>query len=463
MPTRSEARQFLAATRSTCAAVRWRDPSVVPLPWQLELGAACDALVDVALSPDGWARTTLAAPPRHGKTEHVGVGMPLSAMLRAAREGRPLTVLYATSAGERADEVSVKVRGAIRRAHRLTGDDAFAPGDIWQRTAWQTKGGLRWTALGWTASTGGVDADLLVMDDLIGSSQVYRSRSSREQIRRVVQEDLLSRKARVAVQMETRRGIEDTTAWLEREFGDVWQSRVWRCHDETRGYLWPEMYGDAWRAANPHLTDSSPIWRSLYQQEPVPEGGTLIDPEWLTRTYPESPAIAARLADRIVIGVDLAVTGKTTSDYCAAVVLGVRGAHRDVLQVVRQRLGPLEQRAMLVDLCSKWKPSDVLVEEAAGGHRIVEDLRAAGVSGVRGQPPRGDKVTRLAPHLGAIAADLRMPYTSEPWALDFRDELSSFTGRADAHDDQVDALVWAMVAAAPVSRAYTWDEMAGAW
>lgn len=451
-----EARRLARAVRSTCAAVTWRDPSVVPMPWQRDLGAVCDRVARSALT-GSWSRVTLAAPPRHGKTEHVGVGLPIRCYLGALAIGRPFTVLYATAAEGRAAECAGKVRSAIERIYRLTGDPALAPGDIWTRTQWVTRGGLRWTAVGWTGATGGIDADLLVMDDLIGSSQAYRSPATREQIRRVVQEDLLSRRATAAVQMETRRGVEDTTAWLDREYGEVWTPYVWQCYDPDRGYLWPERYGEEWRASMPHLTDTSPIWRSLYQQEPVPEGGTLIPMEWTTATYPEPPEIAARVADRVVIGVDLAATGKTTSDHAAFVVVGIRGAYRDILHVVRRRCGYVEQRQILRDLCATWRPSAVVVELAAGGDAMVDEL-ASEVRGLRGERASADKVTRLTPHLGRFAAlQVRTPAQPQSWLGSWREEVTAFSGTPGEPDDQVDATVWALVAAEPASTATTAD------
>jgi len=456
---RAEAVRYLRlarAARSVTGAVTWRNPRLRPLPWQLDLGRVCDRIVDSTLTGTG-ARVTLAAPPRHGKTEWTGRGMPLRAMF--ASKDRPMPVLYATSAKDRAEEVSSRVRAGVARYFEETGDQRYAPGRKWGTLEWETEAGHAWVALGWSGTTGGIGARLLIMDDVIGSSEVYRSKTTRMRIRRVVQEDLLSRlmDGGAALQMETRRGLEDTTGWLLSEYPDTWESHVWPMWTPDRGYLWPEQYGEAWRARNPHLTDNAPVWRSLYQQEPVPEGGAMIPPEHLRRTYPEDPRIAARLADHIVIGADLAFTGKTTSDHTAAVVLGVRGANRDVLDVVRRQMPWLDQKRALRDLCQKWKPSAVVVEEAANGYAIIDELRAYGIPGVRGEKTGGkDKVARLTPWLGTIAADLRLP-ESAPWRSDLIGELSAFTGVADAHDDQVDALVWAMVAA----RGGTWtvDDM----
>jgi len=451
-PAARRAAWLAQAVASTTGAVMWRSldatgrPKIQPVEFHLSLGAVCDGFVDRVLAGTSPNLTT-SAPPRHGKTEWVGRGLPVRLYL--ADPGTPMSVLYATSSDKRAEEVSWRVRSAIEQVHALTGDRRYAPGRKWGTTEWETQGGHAWCGLGWSASTGGIGCRALIMDDLIGTSQAYRSPSIRSQIVRAVEEDLLSRimDGGGAIHMETRRGSEDTTAYIERTYGDVWEHHVWRCHDPDRGYLWPEKYGAAWRASKPHLTDTSPIWRSLYQQEPVAEGGTLIPPDWLTATYSEPPEIAARLADRVVVGVDLAATGKTTSDHCAFVVVGVRGAYRDVLHVVRRQVGYVEAKQILRDLCATWRPSAVVVERAANGDAVIDDL-ASEIPGLRGERAAADKVTRLTPHLGAYAArQIRTPASPQPWVGPWREEHAAFSGTPGEPDDQVDATVWALVAA----------------
>lgn len=437
-------RRLESARLSTTGAVIWRDPKVRPVKWQLELGEVCDSLV-LSLQQRTGARLLLSAPPRHGKTEYVGRGMPIHAMLSSKQ---PVNVLYATASGDRAKEVSWRVKSAIERVFEQTRNRRFAPGRAWSTTEWETEYGHSWKGIGWGAATGGIGCNMLIMDDLIGTSESYRSVSERESIQRVVAEDLLSRlmDGGVAVHMETRRGTLDTTQWLSENFGKIWRSVVWKCFDEDRGYLWPENYGESWRESMPHLTESSPIWRSVYQQEPVEEGGVFIPMEWLIGHYIETPDICAQKADRVVIGCDLAATGKTKSDPACFVVMAVRGAFRDILHVVNRRCDYVEQKQILKDLCQRWKPATVVVERAAGGDAMIAELQRE-VRGLRGESAVGDKITRLTPHLGRFAAlQVRTP-KHEPWVAQWREELSAFTGTAGRLDNQVDATVWALVAA----------------
>lgn len=440
--------ELTSARRSTVRTAGWRKPKYVPVPFHDELGVLCNRIAASALDGSG-LRATCSAPPRHGKTELIGIALPLRAAMLAQRAGRDaFAVLYVTASAQNAKKVSLAVRAACERIHRETGDEWWAPGDIWEGLDWQTKGGFTWRALGWSSGTGGIGCHLLIMDDLIGSGATYRSRAKREAIRLAVQEDLLSRimDGGAAVHMETRRGTEDTTGWLLQEYPEVWEEHVWRCRAANNDYLWPAKYGAEWRAKNPHLTDSSPVWRALYQQEPVPEGGTLVPPDWLDATYSEPCTTAGALADRIVIGVDLAAKAKSTSDACAFVVLGARGAFRDVLHVRAERMDYPTARQYLRELAAEWQPAAIVVEGAANGDALVADLQSV-VPGIRGESPRGDKVARLTPHLPTMAArQVRLP-VSAPWVRSFREEVTGFAGIEGEPDDQVDAFVWAMVAA----------------
>lgn len=451
--------RILAASESTLAAASWITPDYAPVQWHRELAGVCDR---IASTPH--ARMCLGAPPRHGKTVLVGHALPMTRACGAYLQGGRHAILYATSATDRAQRVSRRVRRWVQHVHQATGDPWWAPGEIWTATQWETEGGLSWTALGALSTTGGVGADTIVMDDLIGSGAVYRSRSKREAIWDAVEEDLLSRglAGAVAVQMETRRGVDDVTGRLLDRYPDVWDTRTWRCWEPDRGYLWPERYGEDWRAASPHLGDESSTWRSLYQQEPVPDGGTIVPTEWLTATYLGEPAVARAGCEQVVIGVDLAQTASTRSDRCAFVVLGVKGARRLVLHARAARMTHPEAERYLRELVAEWGADAVVIERAAGGDALVQRLEGE-IRGLRGERPAGSKVTRLMPWLPLMAAgQLELPATPTLWARSFREEVTGFAGIDGEPDDQVDALIWALIAA-DTARRIDRTEIARSW
>ena len=80
--------------------------------------------------------------------------------------------------------------------------------------------------------------------------------------------------------------------------------------------------------------DMGPIaFSALYQQRPIPPGGTIIKRKWLT-TYDH---IGIQPGDRIVISWDIALSEMESGDYSACVVLLIRNEVFFVLEVVRGR------------------------------------------------------------------------------------------------------------------------------
>jgi predicted phage terminase large subunit-like protein len=454
------------AGRSVLDAAIWRMPTYQVVEFHRELAVLCDRVVDSAFEGTS-LQVAPSAPPRHGKTELLAIATITRCAIRAWQEGRPFAVLYVTAKDTLARRITRTIRAVLTRLHDETGDDWFAPDPDgeWTAESLETRGGFVMRGIGRGGATGGIGANLILLDDLIGSKAAYRSPAERAAIIGALEEDFLSRgmDGASAIHMETRRGTEDTTAWLQRERGDQWEFHVWPCWTPERGYLWARRMDDK-RRAKLGLTDSSTTWLSLYQQKPVAEGGTKIAKDWLDATYSEPPQVAASLADHVVIGVDLAATGKTTSDHCAFVVIAIRGAYRDVLHVQREQIEYPRQRERLIELVAEWRPRAVVVERAAGGAGLVAELEAS-VSGLRGENPGGqDKVARLSPWLPMMAArQLRLPARPEPWVRAYREELTAFSGTPGEPDDQVDATVWALVASQ--SDGYVsideWAQLAG--
>lgn len=194
-----------------------------------------------------------------------------------------------------------------------------------------------------------------------------------------------------------------------------------------------------------------------YNQRPTVKEGSVIQVAWLWERYREDPRALAARCGRVVVGVDLAFTGRTSSDYCVAVVIGCIGAMRYVLHVERAQLAYPDQRRMVRHIVSQWSPTSVVVEKAANGDALLSELSTE-VPGIRGERASTDKHQRLASSgtLSAMEANQGVLPDSAPWLDELVNELTSFPN--GAHDDQVDALVWAMVAAAGSgASASAWD------
>ena len=101
--------------------------------------------------------------------------------------------------------------------------------------------------------------------------------------------------------------------------------------------------------------DMGPIaFSALYQQRPIPLGGSIIKRKWLT-TYDH---IGIQPGDRIVISWDIALSEMESGDYSACVVLLIRNEVFFILEVVRGRFPFETLKRKILDLKKRYHPSN---------------------------------------------------------------------------------------------------------
>lgn len=454
----AEVLRFERGMRRTVEFGRWRSERFRPGRFHRQLGMVCDALIDDAMAQRGtWA--TLNAPPRHGKTELVGRCMGVRGM--ALQPG--FSVLYATSTATRAEEVSGRARHAAEQAA------AFLPhlgrGRTWTVTEWETSGGNSWVGVGVGNPTGGIGANLVVLDDVTGSRERARSKAFQRQVREWLEEDVLTRlmPGGSFVCMETRRAEDDVCGWLQQTYGDRFDVHTWRCRAElgdTDGrapgeWLWPERFGDAWFAQasmlqarttgdDDDLTPSGRIWDSLYQQRPTALDGESFRRAWFARErqgarYSEPPEFYARQSAEIVVAIDGASKQGASNDWTVVQVWCRIGRRAFLLEEHRGRWDSPTQIERVKAIVTRWRgmgrPLAVLVEDASSGISLIQHLRAAHVAGVIAVSAAGSSVrTRVDGFaIASEAGDVCIP--DAQWADDDVDEWVSY-GPGAAHDDR---------------------------
>jgi predicted phage terminase large subunit-like protein len=208
--------------------------------------------------------------------------------------------------------------------------------------------------------------------------------------------------------------------------------------------LWPAREGaDELAAARQRL--GAFAFQAQYQQNPTARDGNLIKREWLSATY---HALPARF-DSLVLSLDTAYKTAATNDYSAAVVIGTLRGPRDGFApghyLVDAWRGKLEFAALkrkVVELYQTWHPRVVLVEDAASGPSLIQELRAGTSLPLKPLRPDRDKYQRIAAVTPILESRrLHLPETAW-WREDFIAELTSFP--AGAHDDWCDALAMAL-------------------
>lgn len=90
-----------------------------------------------------------------------------------------------------------------------------------------------------------------------------------------------------------------------------------------------------------------------------------------------------------------------------------------------------------------WAPRLVLVEDSAAGQSAVQELRRLSDLPVVAVPPRGSKVSRAEAVQSLFESGrVLFPANAGSWRDELVEELAGFP--AGRHDDQVDALVYAI-------------------
>ena len=206
--------------------------------------------------------------------------------------------------------------------------------------------------------------------------------------------------------------------------------------------LWPEKFPDeASLEALRKEVMSKPAWEREYLLKIIPDDEQIIDPLWI-RTYHEIPADMKRLG--VFVGVDLAISEKTTADYTAMVPVLACSRNSELYlyvlpEIVHARMSfpkTCEQIQYLdLKLNSKYKMNpEFIIENVAYQDAVVQhfDKTSIDVEGVR---PLGDKRERL--NLAATALSDKRVFFPHEASDKLIQELVHFG--SEKHDDLADA------------------------
>ena len=217
------------------------------------------------------------------------------------------------------------------------------------------------------------------------------------------------------------RGVNDTASW---------QFPTW-----TNPYI-PAAEIEAARGSLPSI-----VFRREYGAKFVSAGGARVQRAWLRPAVPPP-----RASLDVVLGVDLAISTKTSADWTACVALGrlkTGGADGELYVLDAQRVrAPFHQVLEFIKtMAAKWSPRSVAVEVVAYQLAAVQELLRTTTLPIREVHPSKDKVSRFQ---GLEARYERGLVRHAPGLSDdFERELLGFP--VGEHDDQVDALscAWA--------------------
>ncbi len=170
----------------------------------------------------------------------------------------------------------------------------------------------------------------------------------------------------------------------------------------------------------------------------VEQTGTAVKPEHIR--YGNPPDLAALT---ITMGVDLAISTKTKSDYTAAVVVGRDGdGNVYILDAKRIRTEFQGVLAFIAAMSETWQPSEIAIENVQYQASVIQELRRTTALPIRAVTPDKDKLTRFMPLQTRYEQGL--VFHTERIGKDFENELLAFP--VGAHDDMIDAAAYAFAA-----------------
>jgi predicted phage terminase large subunit-like protein len=405
-------------------------------------------------------------PIRHGKST---LNTLAYAVHRLERD--PKTRIIVASYNQRqADKFSREVRRLARTRGVSISGDRDAAGE-WETTA---GGGVR--AVGAGAGLASVNADLILVDDPIGSRDDAESPAKRDQVWDWLTNDVLARaEPHTAVLVTMSRWHQDDPAGRlldqQRERWHVLDLPARAEPDDPLGRaehapLWPEMRGEAW--LDEKLVELTPYgFASLLQGRPRPRAGGMFQWDWwslvddlptqcqwvrywdMAGTRPKSGGhdpdytagvLATRMRDgRTMIG----HVSRFRTEVAARDAQIVAQARADVARFGQGRV-------------TYWLEAQAGISGEDATRYLLRQLHAVGIAAFA-ERPTGSKIERATPLASAALAGnvcLGPEDAAFPWRDAFRLELADApTGR---HDDQLDAAAGAFAKlAAPTSSVST--------
>lgn len=323
-------------------------------------------------------------------------------------------------------------------------------------------GGRKAVSLG--GSLTGFGADIIIVDDLMKAADAS-SAVERQRVRDFYEQTLVSRlndkcDGRIVV-IQQRLHEDDLVGFLIEKGGFEHLNLPAIAEvDETiplpRGRTHLRRVGDVLSARENRDTldrlraELGPAtFAAQYQQNPTAPGGNVV--RWdRFQFYDDTPTRVQ--CSFIVQSWDTGISISATSDYSVCTTWGYHAGAWKLLDLSRRRLEYPDLLAWVRLQRDHWKSDVVLIEEAASGHQLLQELRnelralptvrlrvgeSSGWS-VRSYRPRVDKLTRMSTEAVKLEDGRALLPRDAPWLPDLRRELLAFpNGR---HDDQVDSI-----------------------
>jgi predicted phage terminase large subunit-like protein len=405
-----------------------------------EIPGHLEALIDAleAIERGELRRLLVSCPPRHGKSLTGSVLFPCWYLGRHPDR----FVVVATHSEELAITFGRQVRNFIASPlFRGIFPECKIAGDSSAVYRFDVTGGGGAYFVGRGSSLTGRGCALLVLDDLVrdraeADSEAIR-KSTESWYREVARTRLEPSGAIVGV--GTRWHEADLLGRLIAENLEPWKTLAFPALAEPGdplgrpegSPLWPERFG-ADELARIRADVGSRAWSALYQGQPTPAEGSIFRREWFG-TFDQRPALG-----RVIQSWDTAFGKNKGGDYSACATIGESETGYEILHIYKDRPDFPALKKKMAILAEEWPVSAVLVEDAASGASIIQEMRAESRIPVIAVPATSDKVSRWNAVAPLFEAGKVRFQAGAAWLPDVLEELASVP--AAKHDDVADAI-----------------------
>lgn len=183
------------------------------------------------------------------------------------------------------------------------------------------------------------------------------------------------------------------------------------------------------------------VFAAQYQQCPVPEGGAMIQREWL-RYYEPHELPKRTYRSKVFLSIDTAAKDGAQNDWsvCTAWLF-----HQDLyylLGLIRGRYDYPRLKEMVISQAKLYKPSIVLVEDASTGMALAQELKTLIGRAVKPVPVERDKRGRMYVQQEKFYGGQVLFPKGASFLNELERELLAFPN--GSHDDQVDSISQAL-------------------
>jgi predicted phage terminase large subunit-like protein len=383
-------------------------------------------------------RLVVEIPPRHGKSVLASTIFPAWALGRDPRR----SIIFAGYSAEFAEGFGRRVRNIIAGSmHGMIFPGSKLSADSTAAGRFDLTAGGSFVAAGAGGPLTGRGADILILDDVVKNDEEARSETARRALKEWFSLTAFTRLAPggACIVVGSRWHRDDLIGYLLAEHGREWEELRIPAIAE-RGDVLGRVEGEAlWPSRYPLVELQKKReqigmrgFNSLYQADPSPEEGSIFKREWFG-TFDQRPALG-----RVIQSWDTAYGKNKSGDYSACATIGESETGYEILHVYRDRPDfPTLKKKMAV-LAEEWPVSAVLVEDAASGASIIQEMRAESRTPVIAVPATSDKVSRWNAVAPLFEAGKVRFQAGAAWLPDVLEELASVP--AAKHDDVADAI-----------------------